>query len=68
VGTPVVPLEYGSTTTSFAGSIATAGGSASTAIDASVGVLSHASPILILDEPTAGLDAGSEQSVKPSRD
>ena len=36
-GSPVVPDEYGRAAISLAGSIATAGGSASTMIDASVG-------------------------------
>ena len=34
-GNPVVPEEYGNTTTSVAGSISTAGGSASSAMDSS---------------------------------
>ena len=46
-GRPVVPDEYGRTTTSVAGSMATAGGSASIAIDASDGTPGASSMVTI---------------------
>lgn len=46
-GRPVVPDEYGITTTSLSGSISTSGGSASTAVDASEGTPSASSIVMI---------------------